>query len=929
MDLYSIPLRTAFVCLAFAIIAVPSPVRADEPAEKNRGPVLHLSNGDYVSGNLVESDIAGRLGWQSSAFTSPFHFALGGIASIHFPVPAEPPQFAGDYCIELAGGDMLFGSLVGLDADFVVFEVAGMGQLHIDRGTVQRICRWGDRTELLFVGPSGLNGWNTNGDQQAWREDAGHLISDKPGAVLTRDFKLPSQSRFEFELSWTGRPDFELSLGVGDDVKMPSSAFRFEVLEKDIVVQRETERQADIVSLQKISETGGRLHLQAFLDQKTGHMLVFSANGEPVAELTVQTENPEIFGGVRLDNRSGNVQLESLRIGRWNGVPPQKAELNKPRICANDGSITYGSLTSFVVDNREFVIDDNGTIQRISEDRFHDCFLSQSSDVAPRGLRAVFLSGMKVSGDLIRVLDQAVVLKCPGIRESVTVSFETLQSIVGLAPRSEPTKMQQLPGRFEMTGVRLHGCLVDGTEGETRCLVWHPDHSSQSSPLRGGISARIVYRDPPVAPPKVSLQQAQLKVLNARVRAVRVNNNIGQDPEMGADGDGKKTKKKNFKGASSVLHLRTGDTIPCTVQSIDERGVTFASTVTDATFAPNDRVQAVELIANALSQTIDSQKRKRLLTLPRMQRDNPPTHLVRSVDGDYLRGRLVSLDAEQLQIELRLESKIVRRERIVRIIWMHPELLEAASKSVDSVATDDDNRIQAIPGNTNGSATDVNRLTFVPQQLSGSILSGQSELLGACHVDLQSTDQIILGAMIEKAISELAFQSWKLIPSADPQAPREPAEGSGEGGEGQESALVGKTAPDISLTTLDGTKFQLSDHRQKVVVLDFWASWCGPCLQAMPQIDRVTHEFADQGVELFAVNLEESPEKVKSALERLKLSTTVVLDRDGRVAERYGATAIPQTVIIDREGTIVRLFVGGGARFDDQLRAALKSVLEK
>ena len=126
---------------------------------------------------------------------------------------------------------------------------------------------------------------------------------------------------------------------------------------------------------------------------------------------------------------------------------------------------------------------------------------------------------------------------------------------------------------------------------------------------------------------------------------------------------------------------------------------------------------------------------------------------------------------------------------------------------------------------------------------------------------------------------------------------------------------------------MDGKIFRLADHKDKVVILDFWASWCGPCLQVMPQIDKVTSEFADQGVELFAVNLEESEDKVRAALERLRLETNVIMDRDGRTAERYGATAIPQTVIIDRDGNVARLFVGGGARFDDRLRSALKSVL--
>ena len=112
-----------------------------------------------------------------------------------------------------------------------------------------------------------------------------------------------------------------------------------------------------------------------------------------------------------------------------------------------------------------------------------------------------------------------------------------------------------------------------------------------------------------------------------------------------------------------------------------------------------------------------------------------------------------------------------------------------------------------------------------------------------------------------------------------------------------------------------------------MVVLDFWATWCGPCLQAMPQVDKVTREFKDQGVELIAVNLQEGPKQIKAMLERHKLDMTVALDADGAVAQKYKANAIPQTVIVDRDGTVSRLFIGGGPHFDDQLREALKAVL--
>ena len=76
-----------------------------------------------------------------------------------------------------------------------------------------------------------------------------------------------------------------------------------------------------------------------------------------------------------------------------------------------------------------------------------------------------------------------------------------------------------------------------------------------------------------------------------------------------------------------------------------------------------------------------------------------------------------------------------------------------------------------------------------------------------------------------------------------------------------------------------------------------------------------------------AVNLEEAPKQIKSMLERHKLELTVALDRDGVVAGKYQANAIPQTVIIDKEGVVSRVFIGGSAQLEDQIRDVLKGLL--
>jgi thiol-disulfide isomerase/thioredoxin len=369
-------------------------------------------------------------------------------------------------------------------------------------------------------------------------------------------------------------------------------------------------------------------------------------------------------------------------------------------------------------------------------------------------------------------------------------------------------------------------------------------------------------------------------------------------------------------GSQSILHLRSGDTFACTLTLIDEKGVAFKSTVSDSTFVPHSEIKVLELMPEAAPVNIDKLKKERLLTLPRMQRDNPPTQLIRAANGDYLRGRLVSMDEKELHVEVRLEMQTVPRPNVTRIIWLHPDEFDPVAKPPGE--TPQATRVQALPA-------DGHRLTFLAHKLEGTILTGKSELLGNCRVDLNQTDQLLVGAAIEESASTLAFHQWRLTPALEPlPAP----DGETGDSEGLDSALVGKPAPAIDLELLEGGRFQLASERGNIVVLDFWASWCGPCLQTMPQIEAVTREFAGAGVKLISVNQQEMPDRIREVLERLKLKGTVALDREGLIGERYGAITIPLTVIIDRDGNVARAFAGGGSTFGERLRMALKQVID-
>jgi thiol-disulfide isomerase/thioredoxin len=115
---------------------------------------------------------------------------------------------------------------------------------------------------------------------------------------------------------------------------------------------------------------------------------------------------------------------------------------------------------------------------------------------------------------------------------------------------------------------------------------------------------------------------------------------------------------------------------------------------------------------------------------------------------------------------------------------------------------------------------------------------------------------------------------------------------------------------DFSAALPDGTPRRLSELKGKVVFLNFWATWCGPCRQEMPSMDALYRRLKDQGLEILAVNVQEKPWEVSGFMENYKLSFKTVLDPTGKISGNYGISAFPTTFILDREGQIIVRVVG-------------------
>jgi peroxiredoxin len=143
------------------------------------------------------------------------------------------------------------------------------------------------------------------------------------------------------------------------------------------------------------------------------------------------------------------------------------------------------------------------------------------------------------------------------------------------------------------------------------------------------------------------------------------------------------------------------------------------------------------------------------------------------------------------------------------------------------------------------------------------------------------------------------------------------------------AASISGPAPNFTLKNIDGKNVKLSELSGNVVLINFWASWCGPCLQEMPLLNAIHQKYEPLGFTVLGVNVEENSANAKAFLAERGVDFPILLDSKNQVSKLYDVVAMPTTVVVDRDGNMRFLHQGYVPGDENEYRKMVKKLIRE
>ncbi len=143
------------------------------------------------------------------------------------------------------------------------------------------------------------------------------------------------------------------------------------------------------------------------------------------------------------------------------------------------------------------------------------------------------------------------------------------------------------------------------------------------------------------------------------------------------------------------------------------------------------------------------------------------------------------------------------------------------------------------------------------------------------------------------------------------------------------SGLAGKSAPDFALKSATGDNLRLSEYRGEVVMINFWATWCGPCRQEMPHLEDLYNRYQRVGFNLLGVNIDDDSRRAMQMVKELGVTFPVLFDEKKEVSKLYSVEAMPVTLLLDRSGTVRHVHLGYQPGFELKYLTEIRALLRE
>ena len=143
------------------------------------------------------------------------------------------------------------------------------------------------------------------------------------------------------------------------------------------------------------------------------------------------------------------------------------------------------------------------------------------------------------------------------------------------------------------------------------------------------------------------------------------------------------------------------------------------------------------------------------------------------------------------------------------------------------------------------------------------------------------------------------------------------------------ATAVGSPAPDFTLRVLDGPNLRLQEQRGKVVLVNFWATWCGPCRKEMPHLNRIADKYRSSGLVLLGINVDDDARNAADLAAKLGVKFPVLFDTDKKVSKLYDLNSMPSTLVIDRNGRVRYLHRGYQDGYEDLYDKQIRDLLKE